>query len=541
MPKPVSEAPARPLPAFTTCVRAFEDEFDYVYRALRRHGVGPTDAEDLAQEVFLVMWRRWADYDRARPLRPWLAGIAFRLAHNHRQRRARESLREVLEVVDDLPGPEEALSSRRARTLVLEVLARLPERHRAAVVLCDLDGLPMPEIAALLGIPLATAYTRVRRARQAFAAEVTREDLAGPAARPLFGGAAALLEIERPPPPAPTLARRRAQARVAALAFRPPARERAGGSEGGAPAWPLAGLPIEVALCGALALLGALPWLPAAAPLAEAGTGPHLLATASFLGDGGPERLPHPPERLRPPMFARDAPSPTAVAAPPSLAEGMAGYWRFDDGRSATYARDLSGRGNDCRLRRLDPLRAWTGGVHGGAIDLRGHGYLECRQHQIPAGLPDQLTVAVWVNRAQVTHYHAAFVTRELAPNDRDDYFFGFRGQDLKVSSSAWSTQTVGRFTGAPGSWNHVAFTHHPDGTTVLYLDGREIAREQSRPRSMPRGGRRLLIGAGHATNTSSLGQDFDGLLDELLVYDRPLAPEEIAALAAGAQPPLSL
>ena len=57
------------------CYSAFEAELDFVYRTLRRHGAGPTDAEDLTQEVFLVVWRRWRDYDPHRPLRPTTGGV----------------------------------------------------------------------------------------------------------------------------------------------------------------------------------------------------------------------------------------------------------------------------------------------------------------------------------------------------------------------------------------------------------------------------------------------------------------------------------
>jgi len=48
------------------CIRIFEADFDYVYRSLVRMGISAADAEDLAQEVFLVMWRRRADWDSER-------------------------------------------------------------------------------------------------------------------------------------------------------------------------------------------------------------------------------------------------------------------------------------------------------------------------------------------------------------------------------------------------------------------------------------------------------------------------------------------
>src|SRR5687767_7855526 len=72
------------------CAAAFEREVAFVKQSLRRHGVGFDDADDLTHEVLIVMWRRWADYDPSRPLRPWLAGIVFKVAHRHRLRRRRE-------------------------------------------------------------------------------------------------------------------------------------------------------------------------------------------------------------------------------------------------------------------------------------------------------------------------------------------------------------------------------------------------------------------------------------------------------------------
>ncbi len=96
---------ARPRRHLEGCVAAFGAEFDYIHRSLRRHGISESDADDLAQEVFLIMWRRWPDYDAARPLRPWLAGIAFRVAYNHRDRIAREVPGGLVDTRDQARGP----------------------------------------------------------------------------------------------------------------------------------------------------------------------------------------------------------------------------------------------------------------------------------------------------------------------------------------------------------------------------------------------------------------------------------------------------
>jgi RNA polymerase sigma-70 factor, ECF subfamily len=513
------------VPAFSSCLRAFGQEFDYVFRTLRRHGIAAADAEDLAQEVFLVMWRRWSSYDRERPLRPWLAGIAFRLAYHHRERR-REDLRPEFDLPDHLPDPEAQLETERFRRLVLAALASLPERHRAPLVLCDLDGLTMPEVADILEVPLSTAYTRVRRARLAFAAEVERRRSAGDRSRPhLAISAGALLGIERPLPRTPLALRRRIQNRLLQRPGAPP--------PAASRPWSLR-VPVELAVCASVALLATLAWVSPDSTVPALSVAHARASARPTLASG---HRPASPTRARPPMFARAAVPPSLA----SLAEGMAGYWRFDEGKNATFARDLSGRGNDCKLHRLDAGKAWTHGVHGGAVDLRGRGWLDCRQQRSPGGAPGAITVAAWVNRARAVPHHTVLVTRELSGNDRDDYFFGFYRDDLKVSASTWDRATAGRFTVPLGSWTHVAFTRSPDGTTVLYLDGREIARQQVAARPIARGPRRLMIGGGHSSGQRKPGQDFDGALDELVVYDRTLAPAEIQTLAAGAQPPLSL
>ena len=175
------EAPAREdeVPRFTSCVRAFEEEFDYLHRALLRLGISGSDAEDLVQDVFVVMWRRWGAYQRDRPLRPWMVGIAAHLAHRHRQRRLREVFSPQPDAPDEAPLAEERLASAGARALVLRALAELPARHRAPLVLHDLDGLSVAEISQRLSVPPSTVYTRLRRARLAFAAAVQRLEVTG--------------------------------------------------------------------------------------------------------------------------------------------------------------------------------------------------------------------------------------------------------------------------------------------------------------------------------------------------------------------------
>jgi RNA polymerase sigma-70 factor (ECF subfamily) len=153
---------------------ALNEDTSYVRGILRRNGVSAGEAEDLVQEVLLVMWRRRADYDPTRPLRPWLGGIAVRVAAAFRKRKVRESKAPPPDTRERAPDPEEELATMRSHVLVASALAGLPEKLRKVVVLYDLDGRSMRDVAEMLDIPLFTAYSRLRMARQSLGRTLRR-------------------------------------------------------------------------------------------------------------------------------------------------------------------------------------------------------------------------------------------------------------------------------------------------------------------------------------------------------------------------------
>jgi RNA polymerase sigma-70 factor, ECF subfamily len=157
----------------TTSFQAFQREFDYLCRTLRRLGVRNEDLEDEAHEVFLVLDRKWQDYDASRPLRPYLFGIAFRVIANRKRRRARERPLGSEDLADDSPSADDQLEAARARALVLRALDRVPIVRRAVLVMHDIDEVPMREVARTLSLPLFTGYSRLRKARLEFAAAVS--------------------------------------------------------------------------------------------------------------------------------------------------------------------------------------------------------------------------------------------------------------------------------------------------------------------------------------------------------------------------------
>jgi RNA polymerase sigma-70 factor (ECF subfamily) len=156
----------------SSCFEAFQRELDYLFRTLRRLGVRSEDLEDEAHEVFLVLDRKWSQYDSSRPLRPYLFGIAFRVVAANRRRQRREEPRVSDDVRDVAPLPDDALEVVRARQLVLRALERIPLERRAVFVMHDLDEVTMSEITRSLSIPLFTGYSRLRKARKEFEAAV---------------------------------------------------------------------------------------------------------------------------------------------------------------------------------------------------------------------------------------------------------------------------------------------------------------------------------------------------------------------------------
>ena len=141
-----------PDEAETTCLGAYERELDYLFQTLRRLGANPREIEDLAQEVFLILHRNRSTLDLSRPLRPYIFAIAFRLVCAHRRRGSRELPYAYLEAEDQATGPEGSFQSKESVELLMAALDMVPLQRRAVVIMHDLDGRPIGEVAATLSL-----------------------------------------------------------------------------------------------------------------------------------------------------------------------------------------------------------------------------------------------------------------------------------------------------------------------------------------------------------------------------------------------------
>jgi RNA polymerase sigma-70 factor, ECF subfamily len=154
----------------------FEEHFVYVWKTLGRLGVRSGDLEDVAQEVFLRIYKRLGDYDVARPMRPWIFGFAYRMAADYRRlaRHRTEVLGAPIEATDASRGADERLEVEEERAIVEAALDAVEFDRRAVLVMHDVDEVPIPVVARELGLPVNTTYSRLRLAREDFVAALGR-------------------------------------------------------------------------------------------------------------------------------------------------------------------------------------------------------------------------------------------------------------------------------------------------------------------------------------------------------------------------------
>lgn len=166
---------ALPQPSLeTSCVEVYERELDYLFETLQRLGAHPREIEDLAQEVFVILHRNWPALDLSRPFRPYLFAVAFRIVCAHRRRRAREVPYAQVDLEDQSLSPEGSLQSKESVRVLLAALETIPLPRRAVVIMHDLDGMSIVDVAARLSITRFGAYARLKKARKELASALRR-------------------------------------------------------------------------------------------------------------------------------------------------------------------------------------------------------------------------------------------------------------------------------------------------------------------------------------------------------------------------------
>jgi RNA polymerase sigma-70 factor (ECF subfamily) len=163
----------------------YSEYFRYVWRCLRALGVHPHLLDDAAHDVFVVVQQKLGAFDDGVPVTTWLYAITLRVARRARANARRDAWRYARNDTDESgssPAHEAPARSNAERELECEeqldlarrALDRLDEDKREAFVLSQVEQRSAPEIADITGVPLNTVYSRIRAAKLAFQAEVSR-------------------------------------------------------------------------------------------------------------------------------------------------------------------------------------------------------------------------------------------------------------------------------------------------------------------------------------------------------------------------------
>lgn len=151
--------------------RIYKQELSYVYASVGRLGVPLSQREDVTHDVFVVVHRKLEDYDTARPLRPWLFGIAYRVVLDHKRKASNAREIPSMKAHEDRASevstrpPEDV---REAKELVMQALEEVPLERRIVFILHKLDRCDVADIAREFALPIHTVYARLRRANEEF-------------------------------------------------------------------------------------------------------------------------------------------------------------------------------------------------------------------------------------------------------------------------------------------------------------------------------------------------------------------------------------
>jgi len=175
-----------------TFEQVYDEHAEFVWRSIRRLGVDASAADDVLQQVFLVVHRRLGEFEGASSVRTWLFRILHHSVQEHRRSQRRKSpLRrggdgspdELAAVPDSsaAANPEQALSRAEASRIIGRLLDTLDDDKRAVFVLAELEQMTAPEISEALGLDPRAVYSRLRAARTDFerAAAALRRPTAG--------------------------------------------------------------------------------------------------------------------------------------------------------------------------------------------------------------------------------------------------------------------------------------------------------------------------------------------------------------------------
>jgi hypothetical protein len=226
-----------------------------------------------------------------------------------------------------------------------------------------------------------------------------------------------------------------------------------------------------------------------------------------------------------------------ATGCPPGLLDDLIGFWRLDDAPGSATARDWSGWVNDGTLAAgLDPATAWVAdGPEGGALSVEGKGYVNVPRSASIDSITTQVTLAAWMYLDGTIMDYATAISRQIGTGFGQHYHLSVNAQHQAIlfitTPAAGQVVLGGPATVPQQTWIHLAGTY--DGSMArLYVDGAEVDSKACTGPFATETNPVVLSGNGNGANVT---ESVPGRLDDVMLYRRALAADEIVRIKNGA------
>jgi RNA polymerase sigma-70 factor (ECF subfamily) len=154
-----------------------------IIKLVNRYVRDPVEAMDIAQESFIKAYRAIGKFRGDSAFYTWLYRIAINTAKNHVMNISKKIIETNVELLDleqtltkanfrDYTAPENVLQDNEIRSVIFDVIQKLPKELRTAIMLRELEGLSYEEIATIMTCPIGTVRSRIFRAREAIEKKV---------------------------------------------------------------------------------------------------------------------------------------------------------------------------------------------------------------------------------------------------------------------------------------------------------------------------------------------------------------------------------
>ena len=225
-------------------------------------------------------------------------------------------------------------------------------------------------------------------------------------------------------------------------------------------------------------------------------------------------------------MSGLDGPAATGGTVTPPT--GLVAWWKMDEAAGSGTAVDATGNGNNATLTGLSLTSAWTTGHTGSALKCDGSGGASVNDSASLEGITTGVTISAWVYRSVATTGFSVVLSKQIGTTSGEYYWLGLSGN---YAGTSGSSGTFASTTAVPiGVWTHMAATN--DGSTErIYVNGAQVASKNTAV-VLKADTSKLIICGNQNDSSGSIIERWNGLIDDLQLYNRALTATEISSLA---------